>query len=80
VIGCLREPDTCCRDKPAWDSNWMRRGQRLVDTGVDEPHLFGTPDSEMKPSKSNSVNSRRENDLESLGAIGWVLGTEFATS
>ncbi len=40
---------------------------------------FGTPDSEMKPSKSNSVNSQRENDLERLGEIGWVLGTEFAT-
>jgi hypothetical protein len=37
-------------------------------------------DSELRGIEIELLNSRRQNDLEGLGAIGWELRTEFATT
>ena len=54
MIGCLRQPDTCCRDNLPGIRTGRGAANALWTRALDGPHLFGTPDSEMKPSESNS--------------------------
>jgi hypothetical protein len=65
--------------------NGSADGSRIVvnalrTQALEEDHVFDALDLPTKRSKSNSVNSRNRNDLERSWGIGWVFGTEFATT
>ena len=53
MIGCPRQPDTCCRDNLPGIRTGCGAANALWTRALDESHLFGTPDFEMKPSESN---------------------------